>query len=63
VIHHERDVREEQQYTYVAPTSNDRVIAVHGLSHMPLGLFRSQQYTRLHACFMDNVMLQLTGDR
>ena len=26
VIHHERDVREEQQYTYVARTSNNRVI-------------------------------------
>jgi len=27
VIHHERDVREEQQYIYVARTSNNRVIA------------------------------------
>jgi len=26
VIHHERDVREEQQYAYVARTSNNRVI-------------------------------------
>jgi len=26
VIHHERDVREEQQYIYVARTSNNRVI-------------------------------------
>jgi len=26
VIHHERDVREEQQYIYVAQTSNNRVI-------------------------------------
>jgi len=25
VIHHERDVREEQQYIYVARTSNNRV--------------------------------------
>jgi len=27
VIHHERDVREEQKYMYVARTSNDRVIS------------------------------------
>jgi len=26
VIHHERDVREEQRYMYVARTSNNRVI-------------------------------------
>ena len=26
VIHHERDVREEQHHTYVARTSNKRVI-------------------------------------
>jgi len=26
VIHHERDVREEQKYVYVAQTSNNRVI-------------------------------------
>jgi len=32
VIHHERDVREEQQqYVYVARTSNNRVIAAHDL--------------------------------
>jgi len=31
VIHHERDVREEQQYIYVARTSNNRVIAAHDL--------------------------------
>ena len=31
VIHKERDVREEQQYIYVARTSNNRVIAVHDL--------------------------------
>jgi len=31
VIHHEQDVREEQQYIYVARTSNNRVIAVHEL--------------------------------
>jgi len=28
VIHHERDVREEQQYIYVVRTSNNRVIVV-----------------------------------
>jgi len=27
VIHHERDVREEQKYMYVARTSNSRVIS------------------------------------
>jgi len=27
VIHHERDVREEQKYVYVARTSNNRVIS------------------------------------
>jgi len=27
VIHHERDVREEQKYMYVARTSNNRVIS------------------------------------
>jgi len=26
MIHHERDVREEQEYMYVARTSNNRVI-------------------------------------
>jgi len=26
VVHHERDVREEQHHTYVAQTSNNRVI-------------------------------------
>jgi len=26
MIHHERDVREEQKYMYVARTSNNRVI-------------------------------------
>ena len=31
VIHHEQDVREEQQYIYVARTSNNRVIAAHDL--------------------------------
>jgi len=48
VIHHERDVREEQQYIYVVRTSNNRVIMVRGLyccllpvrsfAHMLLGL-------------------------
>jgi len=28
VIHHERDVREEQKYMYVARTSNNRVISL-----------------------------------
>jgi len=28
VIHHERDVHEEQQYVYVAQTSNNRVISL-----------------------------------
>jgi len=31
VIHHERDVREEQHHIYVALTSNNRVIAAHDL--------------------------------
>jgi len=31
VIHHERHVCEEQQYVYVARTSNNRVIAAHEL--------------------------------
>ena len=31
VIHHERDVREEQQHIYMARTSNNRVIAAHDL--------------------------------
>jgi len=31
VIHHERDVREEQHLVYVARTSNDRVNAAHDL--------------------------------
>jgi len=31
VIHHERDVHEEQQYIYVARTSNNRVIAAREL--------------------------------
>jgi len=31
VIHHERDGHEEQQYIYVARTSNNRVIAAHDL--------------------------------
>ena len=30
-IHHERDVREEQQYVCVARTSNKREFATHGL--------------------------------
>jgi len=31
VIHHERDVREEQKYMYAARTSNNRVILVSDL--------------------------------
>ena len=31
VIHHERDVREDQKYMYVAQTSNNRVILVSDL--------------------------------
>jgi len=31
VIHHKRDVREEQKYMYVARTSNNRVILVSDL--------------------------------
>jgi len=31
VIHHERDVREEQHHIYVEQTSNNRVIATHDL--------------------------------
>ena len=31
MIHHERDVREEQKYMYVARTSNNRVILVSDL--------------------------------
>jgi len=31
VIHHERDVREEQHHTYVARTSNNRVIMAYEL--------------------------------
>jgi len=31
VIHHERDVREEQHYIHVVGTSNNRVVAAHDL--------------------------------
>jgi len=33
VIHHERDVREEQKYMYVARTSNNRVISIVACCH------------------------------
>ena len=50
VIHHERDVREEQKYMYVARTSNNRVISIvaccHGakLCAHAARDFRSQHY-------------------
>ena len=65
VIHHERDVREEQQYIYVAQTSNKRdcdawslllfTAAVRSFAHMPLGIsdrnYRSAGLSIRHSGF------------
>jgi len=48
VIHHEWDVREEQQYIYVARTSNKRVITACDLYYCLL-----PQCEALHTCRSD----------
>ena len=65
VIHHERDVREKKHYICVARTSSKKrdcdtwsllllAVTVWSFAHMPLGLFRSQQYNGLDWVLITN---------